>query len=87
MPAMAGGWGGGQLEPVEAGAIWVETKTKSYVDRLESLRRSQFELTTGFDSMFTFLHEKYFPRVAFGPIYLSEKEIIAFALPDHLGAS
>ncbi len=26
---------------------------------------------TDFDSMFTFLHERYFPRVAFGPIYLS----------------
>ncbi|KAI9771529.1 MAG: hypothetical protein M1840_002149 [Geoglossum simile] len=31
-----------------------------------------------FDSQFTFLHEKYFPRVAFGPVYLSGPKTKAF---------
>jgi len=33
---------------------------------------------TSFDSMFTFLHEKYFPRVAFGPVYLSGSKTFVF---------
>ncbi len=32
-----------------------------------------------FESMFTFLHEEYFPRVAFGPIYLSGPKTHVFA--------
>jgi len=31
-----------------------------------------------FELMFNFLYKKYFPRVAFGPIYLSGYKIIAF---------
>lgn len=33
---------------------------------------------TSFDSMFEFLHEKYFPRAAFGPIYLAPKKTFLF---------
>jgi hypothetical protein len=33
---------------------------------------------TDFEAMYTFLHEKYFPRVAFGPICLSEAKLNLF---------
>lgn len=35
-----------------------------------------------FDAMFEFLHTKYFPRVAFGPVYLAGKKTRIF--DDHL---
>ena len=35
-------------------------------------------------TMFTFLHRKYFPRVAFGPIYLSGPNIHVFAVGPSL---
>ena len=31
-----------------------------------------------FDAQFTFLHEKHFPRVIFGPVYLAEKKVRVF---------
>jgi hypothetical protein len=31
-----------------------------------------------FDVQFRFLHEKYFPRIAFGPVYLSGRKTNAF---------
>jgi hypothetical protein len=31
-----------------------------------------------FDAQFRFLHKKYFPRIAFGLVYLSGKKINAF---------
>jgi hypothetical protein len=31
-----------------------------------------------FDTQFRFLHEKYFPRIAFGPVYLSGRKTNAF---------
>ena len=34
---------------------------------------------TDFESMFAFLHEQYFPRVAFGPVYLSGPKTKIFA--------
>lgn len=33
---------------------------------------------TDFESMFTFLHKQYFPRVAFGPVYLLGHKIMVF---------
>lgn len=38
---------------------------------------------TSFDAMFDFLHTKYFPRAAFGPIYLVPKKTYLFM--DQLG--
>jgi hypothetical protein len=37
------------------------------------------ESATSFDFMFIFLHEKYFPRVAFGPVYLSGSKTFVFS--------
>src|SRR5438046_8034538 len=33
---------------------------------------------TDFDSQFKFLHEKYFPQIAFGPVYISGAKTKAF---------
>ena len=33
---------------------------------------------TSFEAMFDFLHNEYFPRVAFGPLYLSGKKTHMF---------
>ena len=35
-------------------------------------------LATTFDTMFEFLHTKYFPKCAFGPIYLTLKKTHVF---------
>jgi hypothetical protein len=41
---------------------------------------------TDFDSMFTFLHEKFFPRCAFGPMYLKpSKSFFFFPTLEFLG--
>ncbi|KAJ6125848.1 Ribonuclease H-like protein [Penicillium samsonianum] len=33
---------------------------------------------TPYETLFRFLHEKYFPRVVFGPVYLAEKKVRVF---------
>lgn len=37
-------------------------------------------LVVSFDAIYAFLHEKYFPRVIFGLVYLAEKKVRVFEL-------